>query len=97
MEDSEDIKMLLLCNHLCIRIVDKIKEHPKGCSFVYISACQKKKKSKLTEDWNKAGGNKVISWYKWCNYTLTNKKYLDSMIFNLFGFRQLSCQDGFSL
>ena len=39
---------------------------PKECALFLVECLYKKKKAKLKEDWNNAGGYKVIPWWKWC-------------------------------
>lgn len=39
---------------------------PMECATFLVECLSEKEKVKLKEDWNKAGGFKVVPWWKWC-------------------------------
>lgn len=39
---------------------------PKECACFLFECLKEEEKKKLKEDWNNAGGYKVIPWWKWC-------------------------------
>ncbi len=39
---------------------------PKECASYLVECLSEEERTKLSEDWNKAGGYKVIPWWKWC-------------------------------
>lgn len=48
-------------------INDKFKETASIECGLYLSSCLSEQElNELKEDWNKAGGHKVIPWWKWC-------------------------------
>ena len=39
---------------------------PKECASYLVECLSEEEKTKLSEDWNRVGGYKVIPWWKWC-------------------------------